>query len=119
MKCKSVVPQGDDFIDKDTSMKVFENLPIDEEVYELADFYKLFSDSTRLKILIALEDDELCVSDLATVLNMGQSAISHQLRVLKQGRLVKNRRDGKVVYYQLDDNHIKGIISSGLDHIRE
>lgn len=119
MKCKSIKDNGDEFIDKDSSIKVFENLPHDEDIYDLADFYKLFSDSTRLKILIALGEEELCVSDLATVLNMGQSAISHQLRVLKQGRLVKNRRDGKVIYYQLDDDHIKEIISSGIDHIRE
>lgn len=119
MNCKKILLENGNFIDKDTSLKVFENLPKDEDIYDLADFYKLFADSTRLKILIALEEEELCVSDLATILDMGQSAISHQLRVLKQGRLVKNRRDGKVIYYQLDDDHIKEIISSGLDHIRE
>lgn len=119
MKCNSVKGKDDNFIDEITSLKVFENLPVDEEIYDLADFYKLFSDSTRLKILIALGEEELCVGDLAKVLDMGQSAISHQLRVLKQGRLVKNRREGKVIYYQLDDDHIKEIISSGLDHIKE
>ncbi|WP_100065574.1 ArsR/SmtB family transcription factor [Miniphocaeibacter massiliensis] len=109
----------EDYIDKEPSLKVTDNLPMDEDIYDLADFYKLFSDSTRLKILIALGVNELCVTDLAKVLKMGQSAISHQLRILKQGRLVRNRREGKVIYYQLDDDHIKEIISSGLEHIEE
>ncbi|MDL2310549.1 metalloregulator ArsR/SmtB family transcription factor [Peptostreptococcaceae bacterium OttesenSCG-928-C18] len=108
-----------EFIDKEKSLMVAEKLPIEENIYDLADFYKLFSDSTRLKILIALGVNELCVTDLAKVLEMGQSAISHQLRILKQGRLVRNRREGKVIYYQLDDEHIKEIINSGLEHIEE
>lgn len=110
---------NNNFINEETAMNSLSCMPIDEEIYDLADFYKLFSDSTRLKILMALGENELCVSDLANILNMGQSAISHQLRILKQGRLVKNRRDGKVIYYELDDTHIKEIICSGLDHIRE
>ena len=109
----------DKFIDEEPALKVLDNLPMDEDIYDLADFYKLFSDSTRRKILITLGESELCVSDLARVLEMGQSAISHQLRVLKQGRLVRNRRAGKVIYYQLDDDHIKEIIDSGLEHIEE
>lgn len=99
--------------------KAKESLPIEEDIYDLADFYKMFSDSTRLKILLTLGKGELCVSDISSVLDMGQSAISHQLRLLKQARLVKNRRDGKVIYYSLDDEHISEIIISGLDHILE
>ncbi len=103
----------------DKIKKAKESLPIDEDIYDLADFYKMFSDSTRLKILLTLGKGELCVSDISKVLDMGQSAISHQLRLLKQARLVRNRRDGKVIYYSLDDGHINEIISSGLDHIME
>lgn len=99
--------------------KAKESLPIEEDIYDLADFYKMFSDSTRLKILLTLGEGELCVSDLSNVLDMGQSAISHQLRLLKQARLVRNRREGKVIYYSLDDEHISEIINSGLDHIME
>ena len=99
--------------------KAKESLPIEEDIYDLADFYKMFSDSTRLKILLALGKGELCVSEISNVLEMGQSAISHQLRLLKQARLVRNRREGKVIYYSLDDEHISEIINSGLDHIME
>lgn len=99
--------------------KAKESLPIEEDIYDLADFYKMFSDSTRLKILLTLGEGELCVSDLSNVLDMGQSAISHQLRLLKHARLVRNRREGKVIYYSLDDEHISEIINSGLDHIME
>ena len=119
MKCSSDLINKENLINEKLSLKVYNSLPKEEDIYDLADFYKLFSDSTRLKILIALGEEELCVSDLATILEMNQSAISHQLRVLKQGRLVKNRREGKVIYYQLDDDHIKEIINSGLDHVKE
>lgn len=104
---------------KDKIERAKESLPIEEDIYDLADFYKMFSDSTRLKILLTLGEGELCVSDLSNVLEMGQSAISHQLRLLKQARLVRNRREGKVIYYSLDDEHISEIINSGLDHIME
>lgn len=104
---------------KDKIERAKESLPIEEDIYDLADFYKMFSDSTRLKILLTLGEGELCVSDLCNVLGMGQSAISHQLRLLKQARLVRNRREGKVIYYSLDDEHISEIINSGLDHIME
>lgn len=86
---------------------------------ELADFYKVFGDSTRIKILCVLLESEMCVCDLAEVLGMTQSAISHQLRVLKQMKLVKNRREGKTVYYSLSDGHIQTIISQGMEHITE
>lgn len=84
----------------------------------LADFYKVFSDPTRVKILYALLIKELCVCDIASVLQMSQSAISHQLRTLKSAHLVKSRRQGKVIYYSLDDDHITGVLEKGLEHIR-
>ena len=94
-------------------------LPEEELLYDLGDFFKILGDSTRIKILSALFQSEMCVCDIAALLGMTQSAISHQLRVLKQGRLVKHRKDGKVVYYSLDDDHIKHIIDQGLTHISE
>ena len=89
----------------------------EEVLYELGDFFKILGDSTRIKILNALFYSEMCVCDIASLLEMTQSAISHQLRVLKQGRLVKHRKEGKVVYYSLDDDHIKHIVEQGLIHI--
>lgn len=91
----------------------------DEEIYDLADFFKMFGDSTRLKILSSLAMAELCVSDLSNFLEMSHSAISHQLRILKQAKLVRNRREGKVVYYSLNDQHIYEIIRTGFIHINE
>lgn len=98
---------------------VKENMPEEELLYDLAELFKVFGDSTRVRILWALDEAEMCVCDIASVLNMTQSAISHQLRVLKRARLVKNRRDGKVVYYSLDDDHVKAIFEQGLIHIKE
>ena len=94
-------------------------LPEEEVLYDLGDFFKILGDSTRIKILSALFQSEMCVCDIAALLGITQSAISHQLRVLKQGRLVKHRKDGKVVYYSLDDDHIKHIVDQGLTHISE
>ena len=94
-------------------------LPEEELLYDLGDFFKILGDSTRIKILSALFQSEMCVCDIAALLGMTQSAISHQLRVLKQGRLVKQRKEGKVVYYSLDDDHIKHIVDQGLTHISE
>ena len=94
-------------------------LPEEELLYDLGDFFKILGDSTRIKILSALFQSEMCVCDIAALLGMSQSAISHQLRVLKQGRLVKHRKEGKVVYYSLDDDHIKHIVDQGLTHISE
>lgn len=94
-------------------------MPQEENLYDLAEFFKVFGDTTRIKMLWALAESEMCVCDIAALLNMTQSAISHQLRVLKQARLVKFRRDGKIVYYSLDDEHIKGIFDQGLTHISE
>ena len=99
--------------------QVKKNMPLEETLYDLAELFKVFGDSTRVKILWALDEAEMCVCDIAVLLNMTQSAISHQLRVLKQARLVKNRREGKVVYYSLDDNHVKSIFDQALIHIKE
>jgi ArsR family transcriptional regulator len=98
---------------------VKEQLPPEEELYELADVFKVFGDTTRIRILCALFESEMCVCDIAYLLNMTLSAISHQLRLLKQSRLVKARRDGKTVYYSLDDQHVKMIFDQGLIHVRE
>ena len=94
-------------------------MPDEEQMKELAEFYKVFGDATRIKILYALLESEMCVCDLAALLKMTQSAISHQLRVLKQMKLVKNRREGKTVYYSPADGHIQNIISQGMEHITE
>ncbi len=106
-------------IHEDLIEKVRSVLPNPENLSLLADFFKVFGDPTRIKILSSLAESEMCVCDIAYLLNMTQSAISHQLRVLKQARLVKNRKEGKVVYYSLDDNHVKQIIDQGLVHIGE
>ena len=98
---------------------VKEKMPAEELLNELADFYKVFGDATRIKILCVLLRSEMCVCDLAEMLGMTQSAISHQLRVLKQMKLVKNRREGKTVYYSLADGHIQNIIRQGMEHIME
>ena len=94
-------------------------MPNDEELFALADLYKIFSDSTRIRILYVLFETELCVCDIAEMLGMNLSAISHQLRVLKQARLVKFRRAGKTVYYSLADDHIHSILGQGMEHVRE
>lgn len=103
----------------DIVQKVHQQMPDEEKMYDLADFFKVFADSTRIKMLYVLLCSEMCVCDLAQILNMTQSAISHQLRMLKQMDLVRNRRDGKTIFYSLADNHIKDILSQGLEHIEE
>lgn len=96
------------------------NYPTDEEtLYQLAELFKVFGDSTRIRILHALSQNELCVQDIADNLNMTQSAISHQLRILKQAALVKFRRDGKTIYYSLADDHVATIMKQGLEHVCE
>ena len=102
-----------------TIQKVKENMPAEDTLKELAEFYKVFGDATRILELCVLLEAEVCVCDLAELLDMTQSAISHQLRVLKQMKLVKNRREGKTVYYSLADGHIQTIISQGMEHIAE
>ncbi|MGL5348169.1 MAG: ArsR/SmtB family transcription factor [Peptostreptococcaceae bacterium] len=98
---------------------VREVMPQEEMLYDLAELFKVFGDTTRIKILYALFSNEMCVCDIADLLGMTHSAISHQLRVLKQARLVKFRKEGKTVYYSLDDNHINQIFDCGLSHIQE
>lgn len=98
---------------------VNEKMPAEETLYNLAELYKVFGDSTRIRILFVLFEAEVCVCDLAKALNMTQSAISHQLRILKQNKLVKNRREGKSIFYSLADDHVRTIIAQGLDHIEE
>ena len=99
--------------------KVKKEMPDDEKLYDLAELYKVFGDSTRIRILYALFESEMCVCDIAGILGSSQSAISHQLRTLKQMNLVHNRREGKTVFYSLADNHIREILSQGLEHIEE
>ena len=94
-------------------------MPEETELYDLAELFKIFGDSTRIRILFVLFESEVCVCDLAAVLNMTQSAISHQLRSLKQSRLVKSRREGKSVFYSLADEHVRAIIAQGQEHIEE
>ena len=95
------------------------DMPSEETLYDLAELFKVFGDTTRIRILYVLFESELCVCDIAELLNMSQSAISHQLRVLKQARLVRNRREGKTVYYFLADEHVRTIIGQGMEHIDE
>ena len=106
-------------IHEETVNQVREKMPEEEILYDLAEIFKVFGDSTRIKILWALDEAEMCVCDIAVLLNMTQSAISHQLRVLKQANLVKSRKEGKVVYYSLVDEHVRQIFDQGLIHINE
>lgn len=98
---------------------VNETMPDEVELYNLAELFKVFGDSTRIRILYVLFEAEVCVCDLAQALNMTQSAISHQLKILKQNRLVKSRREGKSVFYSLADGHVRTIIAQGIEHIEE
>ena len=99
--------------------QVREKLPQDEVLYDLAELFKMFGDSTRVKILYALLESELCVCDIAKLMEVPQSAVSHQLRVLKASKLVKFRREGKAVFYSLDDDHVRSMIALGLEHVEE
>ena len=94
-------------------------MPKEEELYDLAELFKVFGDSTRIRILFVLFEAEVCVCDLAEALQMTQSAVSHQLKILKQAKLVKNRRAGKSIFYSLADDHVRAIIGQGLEHIEE
>lgn len=106
-------------VHEDTVQRVLCELPNDETLYDLAELFKVFGDSTRIKILYALFEAELCVCDIAQLLGLTQSAVSHQLRVLKASRLVRPRREGKTVFYSLDDDHVRRIIAQGMEHISE
>ena len=106
-------------VDEEKVKKVIEKMPSDEVIFDLAEFFKVFGDSTRMKIICALLEEELCVGDIALITNSTVSAISHQLRILKQSKLVKFRKEGKTVYYSLDDDHVRQIYKKGREHIEE
>lgn len=108
-----------DVIHAEVVNEVKKRMPKEDELYDLSDFFKVVGDSTRVKIIWALDENEMCVCDIAVLLNMTKSAISHQLRTLKQANLVKFRREGKVVYYSLKDDHVKDIFEKGMEHIKE
>ena len=99
--------------------RVLADMPDEECLYDLAELFKVFGDTTRIRILYVLFESEMCVCDIADILNMTQSAISHQLKVLKQARLVRSRRAGKQIYYFLADDHVRTIIGQGMDHVTE
>ncbi len=107
------------YLEEACKTTILEEEPPEEELQDLAEFFKVFGDATRLKIIYALKYQEMCVLDIASLLGMTQSAISHQLRVLKQQSLVKKRREGKTIFYSLADSHILTIFSQGLEHIEE
>lgn len=106
-------------IHEETVNAVKQKMPQEETLYDLAELFKIFGDTTRIKILWALDEAEMCVCDISVLLNMTQSAISHQLRVLKQAGLVKNRKEGKIVFYSLQDEHVRQIFDQGLAHTSE
>lgn len=112
-RCDTTVIHGD------IVAEVRENMPPEEQLFNLAEFFKVFGDTTRIRILYTLFQSEMCVCDIAHLLDMSQSAISHQLRVLKNAKLVKFRKEGRVVYYSLDDDHVKAIFDQGYQHILE
>lgn len=114
VECCDSFQVHDDLVDS-----VNKTMPAEEELYDLAELFKVFGDSTRIRILFVLFEAEVCVCDLAETLHMTQSAISHQLRILKQSKLVKSRREGKSVFYSLADEHVRTIIAQGREHIEE
>lgn len=99
--------------------KVSREMPDEDSLFDLSELFKVFGDSTRIRILYCLFESEMCVCDIATLLNMTQSAISHQLSVLKKSKLVKSRRSGKTVFYSLADGHVRTIINQGMEHVKE
>ncbi|MDT8716191.1 helix-turn-helix transcriptional regulator [Clostridium sp. 19966] len=106
-------------IHEDVVQEVKKKLPEEDLLFDLAELFKVFGDSSRIKIICTLFEAEMCVCDISALLQMSQSAVSHQLRVLKQAKLVKYRKEGKVVYYSLDDEHVKKIFDLGLTHLKE
>ncbi len=104
---------------EDVINKITNVMPAEEHLYDLAELFKVFGDSTRIRILYVLFESELCVCDLAQILGLTQTACSHQLRVLKMNKLVKSRREGKIVFYSLADDHVRRIINQGMEHIEE
>lgn len=106
-------------LDSEKLSQIDSQIPEDEVLYDLADLFKIFGDTTRIKILYALRESELCVGDIADLLKMNQSAVSHQLKILKQSKLIKFRREGKTMWYSLADSHVVAIIDQGMEHIQE
>lgn len=111
---KEYLAAHQDLVEKVQAMQ-----PTEEHLYDLAELFKMFGDSTRVKILFALIESELCVGDLAQILHLTQSSVSHQLRILKDAKLVRFRREGKIVFYSLADEHVRTILHMGMDHIEE
>ena len=112
-KCEQVC------VHADVVQMALSEMPHDEELYNLAELFKVFGDSTRIRILYVLSESELCVCDLAQILGVSQNAVSHQLRVLKNNKLVRYRREGKMIFYSLADDHVKSIINQGMEHVTE
>ena len=110
---------GDNIRNNDAATNVAKNMPDDEYLYDLADLFRIFGDTTRIRILYSLFDDELCVGDISEILGLSQSSVSHQLRILKDSKLVKFRRDGKSIFYSLDDEHVRSILNLGMEHLEE
>ncbi len=109
----------ENIVHEETVSEVKKQIPDEDLLYDVAELFKVFGDSTRIRILSALLTDELCVCDICSLLNMTKSAVSHQLRILRQTKLVKNRRSGKEIYYSLDDDHVASIINLALEHAKE
>ena len=107
------------FVHEDTVRRALEMMPAEDQLYDLAELFKVFGDSTRIKILYALFEAEMCVCDIAQLLNMTSTAVSHQLRILKGNKLVKSRREGKNIFYSLADDHVTSIIGQGMEHVNE
>ena len=106
-------------VHEDTVKSVREKMPSEEALYNLSDLFRIFADSSRIKVLYCLMDGELCVNDIAQILNFTQSSVSHQLRILKDAKLVKFRREGKIIFYSLDDEHVQQILSMGMEHLSD
>ena len=104
---------------EDVVKKVLDSQPAEEYLYDLAELFKVFGDSTRIRILYALFESELCVGDMAQLLGISQSAVSHQLKILKDAKLVRFRMDGKIIFYMLDDDHVRTMLSMGMEHVEE
>ena len=115
----SEITENRPVINNDLVETMSQRLIDEKSLMNLADFFKLFSDESRLKILYLLTMNEMCVSDIAATLDMNQSTVSHQLKILRNSRIVKYRRDAKVVYYSLDDDHVREIINLGMEHVGE
>ncbi len=106
-------------VHEDTVRRVLEDMPEEETLCDLAELFKVFGDTTRIRILYALFEAELCVGDIAQLLGMTQTAVSHQLRILRTNKLVKGRKDGKIVFYSLADDHVRTMIGQGMEHVNE